>query len=77
MDGMKDIPTALAYLAPGGGRTEPLLGVGDDGGDVFVLRFLRPSTSLFKRREVEREIQHVYWRVRGSSERRRHARVRR
>lgn len=64
LDGMKDIPTALAYMPPGGSRTEPLIGVGDDGGDVFVLRFLKPSISLFKKREVEGEIQHVYWRVR-------------
>lgn len=66
LDGMKDIPTSLAYMAPAPGaiRAEPLLGVGDDGGDVFVLRFLKASTSLFKKREADGEIQHVYWRVR-------------
>ena len=64
LGGMKDIPTSLSYMAPAGDRLEPILGVGDDGGDVFVLRFLKASTSLFKKREVEGEIQHVYWRVR-------------
>ncbi|XP_057372348.1 uncharacterized protein LOC130693241 isoform X2 [Daphnia carinata] len=64
LDGMKDIPTSLAYMAPvpEAKRVEPLLGVGDDGGDVFVLRFLKASTSLFKKREADGEIQHVYWR---------------
>jgi hypothetical protein len=61
---MKDIPTSLAYMAPAvTGRSEPLLGVGDDEGDVFVLRFLKASTSLFKKREADGEIQHIYWRV--------------
>ena len=66
LDGMKDIPTTLGYMAPdnSAGRSEPVLAVGDDGGDVFVLRFLKASESLFKRREVDQEIQHVYWRVR-------------
>ena len=64
LDGMKDIPTSLAYMAPAvTGRSEPLLGVGDDEGDVFVLRFLKASTSLFKKREADGEIQHIYWRV--------------
>jgi hypothetical protein len=64
LDGMKDIPTSLAYMAPvTTGRSEPLLGVGDDEGDVFVLRFLKASTSLFKKREADHEIQHIYWRV--------------
>jgi hypothetical protein len=64
LDGMKDIPTSLAYMAPvTTDRSEPLLGVGDDEGDVFVLRFLKASTSLFKKREADHEIQHIYWRV--------------
>ena len=64
LDGMKDIPTSLAYMAPAvTGRSEPLLGVGDDEGDVFVLCFLKASTSLFKKREADGEIQHIYWRV--------------
>ncbi len=65
LDGMKDIPTSLGYMAPdnSSGRSVPVLGVGDDGGDVFILRFLKSSQSLFKRMEVDREIQHVYWRV--------------
>lgn len=65
LDGMKDIPTSLAYLTPGSGanKTEPLLAVGDDNGDVFILRFLKPTQSLFKKREVD-DIQQIYWRVR-------------
>ena len=66
LDGMKDIPTSLAYLTPGSGanKTEPLLAVGDDNGDVFILRFLKPTQSLFKKREVD-DIQQIYWRVRS------------
>lgn len=63
LHGMKDIPTTLSYLTPSDDRPEPLLGIGDDGGDVFVLRFLKPSVSLFKKREVDTEVEYIYWRV--------------
>ena len=59
---MKDIVTCLAYLRPDASHPEPVLCIGDDGGHVFVLHFLKHSQSLFKKTGVD-DVQHINWRV--------------
>jgi len=58
---MKDIVTCLAYLRPDASHPEPVLCIGDDGGHVFVLHFLKHSQSLFKKTGVD-DVQHINWR---------------
>ena len=66
MYGMKDIATCLAYMPARMGFSDsiPSLVIGDDGGDVFVLNFLKHSQALFKKTEVD-EVEQIYWRVRN------------
>ena len=42
-----------------------MLILGDDGGDIFILRFLRPTSSLFKKLVIDRK-QVMMWQVRVS-----------
>ena len=44
-----------------------MLILGDDGGDIFILRFLRPTSSLFKKLVIDRK-QVMLWQVGGGRE---------
>ena len=39
-----------------------MLILGDDGGDIYILRFLRPTSSLFKKLVIDRK-QVMVWQV--------------
>lgn len=63
LTGLPDVPTCLAsHCDPDDEEAPSLLIVGDDGGDVFIVRFLRPTASLFKKIVIDRK-QVMVWQV--------------